>query len=117
MNSHSPADLLQRVWTALRTLPTFTFDELLMAAVDGDEKDPLRHIHTYVHLLACAGYVRPLTLKESGRTSLTDRRIRWRLISDTGPQAPVHRIQRHVLFDPNLKREIALGRDVSGVAA
>lgn len=100
----------QRIWNCLRMGKKVTIDDIAMLVVDGTERDPSSNISKYLTGLKQAGYVlqlrREMPLKATSNGSL-----RWMLISDTGPAAPVIRVTRHVVFDPNLEQEIAMARE------
>lgn len=113
---HDPG-LRQRVWNALRTLKKLTIDDILMRVIDGDERDPRSNVMKYVKALARAGYVQAMPQREAPLNPTSNGCRRWLLITDTGPAAPVCRVSRDTLYDPNLEREIALGRESDGAAA
>lgn len=102
----------QRIWNALRTLKKLTVDDILMRIIDGDERDPRSNVLKYVRALARAGYVQAMPQRERPLNPTSNGCRRWLLITDTGPDAPVHRVRRDTLYDPNLEREIALGREI-----
>jgi hypothetical protein len=101
-----------RVWTALRTGKKLTVDDILMRIVDGNERDPRSNVLKYVKALARAGYVQAMPQRERPLNPTSNGCRRWLLITDTGPEAPIHRVTRDTLYDPNLEREIALGREI-----
>lgn len=99
----------QRIWNCLRMGKKVTVDDIAMRVVDGSERDPINNISKYLAGLKRAGYVLPL--RRSAPLNLTSNgSLRWMLISDTGPLAPVIRVTRRVVFDPNLEQEIAMAR-------
>ena len=99
----------QRIWNCLRMGKKVTIGDIAMLAVTGEERDPLSNIRKYLTGLKRAGYV--LTLKrEKPLNPTSNGSLRWVLISDTGPAAPVIRVSRQTVFDPNLEQEIAMAR-------
>lgn len=104
--------LRQRVWNALRLGKKLTIADILMLVIDGDERDPHSNAHKYLRALARAGYIKAMPLREPPLNPNSNGCKRWMLISDTGPDAPVVRVSRDTLYDPNLEHEIALEREI-----
>lgn len=99
----------QRIWNCLRMSKKVTVDDIAMRVIDGDERDPRSNISKYLHGLKRAGYVLSLS-REMPLKPTSNGALRWVLISDTGPLAPVIRVSRQSVFDPNLEQEVAMAR-------
>lgn len=99
----------QRIWNCLRMGKRVTIGDIAMLVTDGKERDPSNNISKYLAGLKRAGYVMPLR-RAAPLNPTSNGSIRWLLISDTGPHAPVIRVTRRVVFDPNLEQEIAMAR-------
>lgn len=103
--------LRQRVWNALCMGKKFTIADIQMIVVDGDERDAYSNVRKYVRALARAGYVQSLPLREPPLNGQSNGCVRWWLVKDTGQLAPVWRVSRDTLYDPNLEEEIALAEE------
>lgn len=88
----------QQVWTALRWLGKACVPEL--QAVVGDDAKPA-NVRKYLTLLERAGYVIRLAAREPGTARTSNGHVRWSLVRDTGPKAPVWRPRLDVVHDPN----------------
>ncbi len=100
--------LRQRVWNALRTGKKLTIDDILMRVVEGTERDAYSNVRKYIRALARAGYVRDMPVREPKLNLTSNGCVRWLLVSDTGMEAPVWRVSRDTIWDPNLEEEIIL---------
>ena len=103
---HRDPGLRQRAWNVLRMGKKVTIDDILMSAVEGGERDAYSNIRKYVRALSRAGYIRSMATREQPLGASTLGCVRWLLIHDTGPDNPVWRSTRDVVYDPNLDREI-----------
>lgn len=94
------------MWTAIRRLKEFTPTDIASHSTTPEVEVTAAEAATYVRALLAAGYVRVRERAIPGR-----REARYRLIRDTGPQAPVvRRVQ--VLCDPNERVLTAVGYGV-----
>lgn len=100
----------QRIWNTLRTGRKLTIDDILMRVSDGDERDGRGNVGKYLRALAKGGYTQPMAIREVPLCPTSNGSIRWWLISDTGPKAPVVRVTRKTIYDPNLDAEITMSR-------
>lgn len=82
-----------KLWQAMRILRTFTCIELAAVCEMTDKIDSIR---TYVAQLHKVGYT---TMRRSGTTRY------YRLIRNTGPQAPYFMRNRTIYYDPNTQEE------------
>ncbi|MCA1492727.1 hypothetical protein I6F11_17540 [Ensifer sp. NBAIM29] len=90
----------QRVWTAMRMSGAFTISDLVIAAAAGDD-DPDDNASRYIRRLKAAGYVVELPTRQKGTRLTSNGFKRYRLLKDTGPQAPVYRPKTQTLHDYN----------------
>lgn len=109
--------LRQRAWNCLRLGRKLTYDDIAMRVVEGPERNARDNIRKYVGALAKAGYVQVMERREAALNPTSNGCLRFILVSDTGPLAPIVRVSRNTLYDPNLEREIALARQADGVVA
>lgn len=105
----------QRVWNVLRQGKKVSIDDIAMLVVDGSERDPTSNIGKYLRALARAGYLRRLPIRETPMAMTSNGAIRWQLVSDTGPDAPIWNKARAVVFDPNLWQDIPMARELAAV--
>jgi len=104
--------LRQRVWNALRTGKKLTVDDLIMRVAEGEERDPRSNIRKYLVALARAGYVRQMPVREPGLNPTSNGCVRWWLVKDTGPIAPVWRQRHGALYDGNCEEQMPLAADI-----
>lgn len=89
--ARSRLSLRGRVWNLIRIRTMWSIDDLLMTLADGTEKDAERGLWRYVRALLEAGYVE--------RTPRNPQL--FRLINNTGRQAPALNTRSKTLTDPN----------------
>jgi predicted transcriptional regulator of viral defense system len=83
-----------RAWRAVRTLGKFTIGDV-QAMASREERDAQGGVQRYLLLLERAGYLR--RLRKQGRE------LRYALIRDTGPEAPMVARDRRSVKDMNTK--------------
>lgn len=99
------APLYELIWRALRIRGKATIADLLeLAGRDG--RTAANTAAVYLRVLARAGYLRVLPRREPGTAPTSNGYKRYQLLRDTGPLAPVARLHRRALFDPNLDRTV-----------
>lgn len=91
--------LNQRAWNVMRLGRVFTVPDLVMAAANG-ERFPESGLQRYCKKLMLARYLVRLPVRERGSRMGSNGFIRYRLLDDTGPIAPVVKAGA-VIFDPN----------------
>jgi hypothetical protein len=104
--------LRQRVWNALRSGKKLTVDDLIMRVAEGGERDPRSNVRKYLVALARAGYVRQMPVREPGLNPSSNGCVRWWLVKDTGPIAPVWRQRHGALYDGNSEEQMPLAADI-----
>lgn len=92
------ASVRQQAWTALRWLGKASVPDLL--GVVGEHAKPA-NLQKYLHLLERAGYLVRLPTREPGTAPTSNGHVRWSLVRDSGPKAPVYRPRFGVVHDPN----------------
>lgn len=102
--------LRARVWRAIRIRRKFSIPDLEMLVAQGGEKDIASNIGKYLRALERAGYLVKLPKREAGTALTSNGFMRWWLPDEknTGPLAPVIRVARQTLYDPNLEQEVPL---------
>lgn len=100
--------LRQRAWNVLRMGGKRTIDDILMLAIEGDERDARGNVRKYLQALVRAGYVTTMAQREAPLNPTSNGCLRYLLTRDTGPAAPVLRVSRGVVFDPNTETTVSL---------
>jgi hypothetical protein len=101
----APSDGLRaRAWRALRMRGKATVPEILEIADAGDGKSPTTNLYRYFGALCRAGILMKLDTREPGAALTSNGFIRWALIRDLGPVAPLMR--NDGVYDPNSKAMI-----------
>lgn len=100
--------LRARLWRAMRALNKFGVDDLLLRAANGDEADAHDNARKYLGALERAGYLIRLKHRLPGEAKKSNGFVRWILINNTGPKAPVWRLRQGRVFDPNTGDSIDL---------
>jgi len=102
--------LRTRVWRAIRIRPSFTIQDLIGLVTTGDEKDATSNIGKYLRALESAGYLIKMQKRLPGTALTSNGFARWRLDPeiDTGTEAPVWRMSKGTIYDPNNGKEITL---------
>lgn len=96
-----------KVWRAMRIRGKFSIPEITMLVAEGGEKDITSNIGKYVRALEKAGYLIKMPKREKGCGLTSNGHIRYWLVPtrDSGPQAPVWRVAKGAVFDPNTEME------------
>lgn len=99
-----------KVWRAIRIRGKFSIPELTMLVAEGGEKNIVSNIGKYLRALEKAGYIVKLPKREKGTSLTSNGHIRYWLLPerDSGPQAPVWRVKKETVYDPNTELEHAL---------
>jgi len=86
----------QKIWVSMRIMRSFTVADLMATAEVSQGA-----VTSYLQSLRHAGYVRSSVRRDAERGRMT-----YRLISNTGPLAPVDWRTIKTLFDPNTNEEL-----------
>jgi hypothetical protein len=105
--------LRQCAWNVLRMGGKRTIDDILMRSCEGKERDAYSNVRKYVKALARAGYVTRMPTREQALNATSNGCIRWFLVKDTGPEAPVWRVSRGTIYDPNTETETVLAPEAT----
>ena len=99
-----------RIWRAIRIRRKFTVPEIISLVADESRGDMTNNVQKYVRALAKAGYLIELPRREAGTALTSNGHKRWWLTDDkdTGPEAPIWRLERSTVFDPNTNIEVAI---------
>lgn len=97
-------------WHAIRIKKecAFTLNDIISLIARGNEKDINANIGKYIATLESAGYLMKMSKRIRGTAPTSNGFVRWRLVKDTGPEAPIWRTSRGTIFDPNTGEEITL---------
>lgn len=98
----------QRAWNVLRMGGKRTVDDILMLVVEGGERDARGNVRRYLQALVRAGYVTVMPTREAALNPTSNGCLRYLLVRDSGPEAPVWRVSRGVVFDPNTETAVSL---------
>lgn len=94
--------LRARLWHAMRIREKFTIGDLLGLAAQDETQAPC-NAGRYLSDLARAGYVRVLARRAPGHKPTSNGCLRYSLIRNTGPLAPIVRRKRAEIYDPNTR--------------
>ncbi len=118
-----------KIWQLLRTGKAFTLNELAALSAktlddpccsksnvehsvdhqnQGRQSTDLQSIGRYITYLVAAGLVRRFKHRAKANAITSNGYRRYRLVHDLGPKVPVVRYGGKMLYDPNMKAEIAV---------
>ena len=99
-----------RIWRAIRLRRKFSVPEIIALVADETSGDMTSNVQKYVRALAKAGYLIALPKREAGTSLTSNGYKRWWLPDekDSGPEAPIWRMERGTVYDPNTKTEVAI---------
>lgn len=96
----------QRAWRAICTQQgCFTIPAIAMLAARG-EVDPESDLRKWFGALEAAGYLQRQAQREPGTAPSSNGCLRFRLVKNTGFDAPVHSIRHGLVRDPNTGEDI-----------
>lgn len=98
--------LRQKAWSAMRIMVIFSVNDLVSVAVDDPTKQDHENIRRYCCGLTKAGFLFEMPTRERGSSESSNGFKRYRLFSNTGEIAPVHRVRRDDVFDHNTREAI-----------
>jgi hypothetical protein len=89
------------IWRAIRLRRKFTVPEIISLVADESSGDMTSNVQKYVRALAKAGYLIELPKREAGSSLTSNGYKRWWLTDDkdTGPEAPIWRLERSTVYD------------------
>lgn len=93
--------LRARLWRAMRAMQKFSLDDVLLRAANGDEADAPNNAIKYINALERAGYLVRMRQRLPGDAPTSNGFVRWLLVRNTGPLAPIWQTRQGRLFDPN----------------
>lgn len=102
------SSLRARVWLAMRAMGKFSIDDLLLRGAVGDEANAHDNVGRYLNALEAGGYLVRLRARAPGEAPTSRGYVRWLLVRNTGPMAPVWRRRLERLYDPNTGEVIDL---------
>ncbi len=100
---HRDPGLRQKVWNVLRMGKKRTIDDILMIVVEGTERDARNNVRKYLQALAKAGYLTVMPQREAPLNMTSNGCLRYLLVDDTGPIAPVMSVARGMVYDRNIE--------------
>jgi predicted transcriptional regulator len=103
--------LRARAWHALRMLKKATLPEIIEIADAGAQKSPSTNLYRYFAALIRAGVMAKLDVREAGAAMTSNGFVRWSLIRDLGPAAPV--LRHGGVYDPNRETMIEPAAEVT----
>lgn len=99
----------ERAWSALRITGKGSVPDVIMLAAAGGEKDIAGNIGKYFTALCRAGYLQKLRVRDPGASLTSNGYVRWLLVRNSGPLAPVWRTKAGSVYDPNTEEEHPCG--------
>lgn len=100
--------LRERLWRALSLVRKATIPELLDLAAAGVEKNANNNARKYLIALERSGYVIRMGRRIPGTSPTSNGFVRWFLVKESGPKAPVYCGKKHIVFDPNTNEEVSV---------
>ncbi len=104
-----PGTVRTRAWAAIRIAGRASIPDVIMLAAEGGEKNIANNIGKYFSALERAGYLRQLRVRDPGTAPTSNGHVRWMLIRNSGPEAPVWRVEARTVYDPNTEEEFSCG--------
>lgn len=102
---------VQRAWSAMRMAVTFTASDIALCAAR-NEANPEALARGYLRNLVAAGYVQELPERQKGSGfGSAGYRKRYRLLKNTGLNAPVWREKPNVIHDFNTGEDVPCGNN------
>lgn len=103
--------LRQRLWNTMRSFSTgeackaFSLPDLITVCLNGDEDEAAAYNNAqqYLRALKKTGYLLSLTQRQKGTRPGSNGFQRFKLVRDTGRDAPVVRQSERAVFDPNTR--------------
>lgn len=92
-------------WRAMRQRKKFSLGDIIVLVANGDEKAIEGNLGKYVRALERAGYLNRMARREPGTAITSNGYIRYLLVRDSGPLAPVWRPSKATVYDPNTQEE------------
>lgn len=92
-------------WRAMRQRKKFSLNDLIVLVADGDEKSIESNLGKYLRALERAGYLTRMARREAGTATTSNGYLRYLLVRDSGPIAPVWRPSKNAVYDPNTREE------------
>lgn len=103
-----PRCLRGKLWQAMRSTCKFSLDDLLLRSADGNESDARNNALKYVNALERAGYLIRMKRRQPGDAPTSNGFVRWVLVRNSGPKAPIWQSSKGRLYDPNTGETIDL---------
>ena len=94
----------------MRMGASFTSGEIAMTALSAPGDGAENNLRWYVRRLKQAGYLVELPVRQQGAKLTSNGFKRFRLIRDTGYQAPVYRPKLKALHDYNIGEDVPCGK-------
>ncbi|BCB26451.1 hypothetical protein SKTS_13370 [Sulfurimicrobium lacus] len=97
--------LRMKAWRAMRQRKKFSLGDLLVLVANGGEKAIENNVGQYLRALERAGYLTRMARREPGTAMTSNGFIRYLLVKDSGPLAPIWRPSKETVYDPNTQEE------------
>lgn len=107
----STGGLRGRAWWIIRNRSVVTLDDLLRTLADGSERDAESNLGKYLRALERAGILKRDMSRVPGTAITSNGHIRYLLVIDCGPQAPVWRASRGEVYAPGNGNTYSMGGD------
>jgi hypothetical protein len=92
-------------WRAMRQRKKFSLNDLIVLVASGEEKAIEGNIGKYLRALERTGYLTRMARREPGTALTSNGHLRYLLVRDSGPIAPVWRPSKETVYDPNTQEE------------
>lgn len=94
-----------KTWRAMRQRKKFSLNDLIVLVADGDEKAIESNVGKYLRALERTGYLTRMARRAAGTATTSNGFLRYLLVRDSGPLAPVWRQGKSAVYDPNTQEE------------
>lgn len=90
-----------KAWRAMRQRKKFSLKDIIVLVANGDERDIAGNVGKYLRALERTGYLTRMPRREPGLATTSNGHLRYLLVRDSGPLAPVSRTGKATVYDPN----------------
>lgn len=96
----------QRAWRSMRIRRAFSIADIVADAATEEDGNPKGNATRYVYHLKSAGYVAELPRRQPGSALTSNGFKRFMIARDTGPLAPVFRVDQQIFHDLNTGKDM-----------
>lgn len=101
----------KRLWRAMRIRRKFTIGDLIMLSTTGVDKSPKTNAQKYVRFMVRAGYLLEMPRRIPDGKLTSNGLKQYMLSRNNGPAAPVVRVAKKEVYDPNIRQSFPYAGD------